>query len=59
MLASLSDEVRAMFPEARLIHGEEGDREVGKFPALPPNCMELDYFKCAELAAMGHKAGKR
>lgn len=52
-LASLSDEVRAVFPEARLIHGEEGGREIGKRPALPPNVVEMDLFKAYEMAEMG------
>jgi hypothetical protein len=52
-LAFISDEVRAMFPDARLVHGEEGGREIGKRPALPPNVVEIDACKAMELAQMG------
>jgi hypothetical protein len=58
-LASISDEVRAVFPEARLIHGEEGGREVGKRPTLPPNVAEVDFFKAMQMAAMGQPKGKK
>jgi hypothetical protein len=42
-----------MFPDARLVHGEEGGREIGKRPALPPNVVEIDACKAMELAQMG------
>ena len=50
-LAALVDEVRRHFPEAKLLHGEEGGREVGKRPAdlgegidlMKPCLMEADF----------------
>lgn len=54
-LASISDEVRAVFPKATFLHGEENGREIGKRPTLPPNCVELDFFKAMEMAEMGQQ----
>jgi hypothetical protein len=51
--AWIFDEVRSVFPGAQMVHAEEGGREIGKFPALPPNCVEVDLFKAYEMAAMG------
>jgi hypothetical protein len=42
-----------MFPSARLVHGEEGGREIGKRPTLPPTVVEMDFFKAMDMAAMG------
>jgi hypothetical protein len=58
-LASIFDEVRAMFPKAQLIHGEEAGREIGKRPTLPPNVVEVDFFKAMELSVMGRGRARR
>jgi len=58
-LARISDAVRAVFPNAQFIHGEEGGREIGKFPALPPHVVEMDAAKAYELAAMGTQPKRR
>lgn len=56
-LAALVDEVRRYFPDAKLVHGEEGGREIGKLP--PPCEWEIDLMKpClmeADFSAMRRK----
>jgi hypothetical protein len=61
-LASLSDEVRAVFPNAQFLQGEEGGRVIGKLPPLPANCVWLDWTKPSlfeAAAAMGHDTKRR
>ena len=58
-IASICDQVKAMFPSAQLLHGEESGREIGKRPTLPPNVVEVDFFKAMELAAMGQPRGRK
>lgn len=41
-VAWIFDEVRAVFPNAQMVHAEENGREIGKPPPLPPNCVEID-----------------
>lgn len=48
-----------MFPNAQFLHGEEGGREIGKFPAIPANCFEMDAVKAYEMAAMGEKRKRK
>lgn len=59
---------RARFPEFaamtdsgkwKLLHARDAQGEIGKIPPLPPGCVELDFFKCMELAAMGQPKPKR
>ena len=58
-LASIFDQVRAVFPNAQFLHGEEGGREVGKFPTLRAGVFEMDAVKAYELAAMGQTKRRR
>lgn len=45
--------VRARHPDAKLIHGVEGGREVGRIPADPPNWVTVDAVKLGEMANLG------
>jgi hypothetical protein len=58
-LASISDQVRAVFPNAQFLHGEENGREIGKFPALPAGVVEIDAVKAMEMAKLGTERRKR
>ena len=58
-IAWICDEVRKVFPNAQFLHGEEDGREIGKFPSLPPNCVEVDAVKAVEMAAMGYETKRR
>jgi hypothetical protein len=57
-VASICDEVRAVFPNAQFLHGEEGGREIGKFPSLP-GCVEVDAVKAMEMAEMGKEKWRK
>jgi hypothetical protein len=57
-VASICDEVRAVFPNAQFLHGEEGGREIGKFPNLP-GCVEVDAVKAYEMAELGMQTKRR
>jgi hypothetical protein len=59
VVAAIFDEVRAMIPNVQFIGGEENGREIGKRPTLPPNVVEVDFFKAMELAAMGQGRVRR
>lgn len=59
---------RARFPEFagmvdsgrwKLVHAQDADGEVGKLPALPANCVEIDLFKAYEMAALGQPKGRK
>ena len=48
-----------MFPSAQFLHGEESGREIGKRPTLPPNVVEVDFFKAMELALTAQQVAER
>lgn len=56
----ICDQVRAVFPDAQFVHGEEGGREIGKRPALPAGVVEIDLYRpCLLEAGFGQVKGKR
>jgi hypothetical protein len=48
-----------MIPNVQFIGGQENGREIGKRPTLPPNVVEVDFFKAMEMAAMGQGGARR
>lgn len=45
--------VRARYPEAKLLHGVENGKEVGRIPADPPNWVTVDGVLFGEMANLG------
>lgn len=58
VIASICDEVRAVFPNAQFIHGEEDGREIGKRPADPPNVCTQDWTHAPSLYEVAASAWK-
>jgi hypothetical protein len=53
------DQFREAGMNVTVLHAEEAGREIGKRPTLPPNVVEVDFFKAMELAAMGQGRVRR
>lgn len=45
--------IRTRYPEAKLLHGTEGSKEIGRIPADPPNWVTVDAVLFGEMANLG------
>ena len=50
-IADIIDQVRVHFPNAKLLHGEEGGREIGNPVRVPAGCCEIDWMQAALIEA--------
>ncbi|TWI04832.1 hypothetical protein IP90_00970 [Luteimonas cucumeris] len=51
--------VRAKYPEAKLLHGTEGGKEIGRIPTDPANWVTVDAVKFGEMANLGDAMNPR
>jgi hypothetical protein len=61
LAAALIDEIRASYPDAKVLWVKEGARELGKRPTLEPHLIEIsaETFDLLRQHAEFHGKGKR
>jgi len=58
-IADIIDQVRVHFPHAKLLHGEEGGREIGKpIDGFWIDTLRVDEIKAAHVASNARGNGK-